>query len=612
MHLPIHRRLSRRLQDASPDESNQSSTQQAKAARVGARKLPRFLPTVLICLLATTVRGVETKPADYVFTNGTVYTMDASAPEAQAVAVTGKEISYVGSEQGAEAYVGKNTRVIDLKGKTLMPGFVESHIHPTLALFAGGADLQSDSLDEVLARLKAWADANPDAKLIQGFGWRYTLFPTTGPTKEVLDKLFPDKPVMLIAIDVHSVWVNSKALEMAGIDANTPDPAPGVSFFQRDPKTNEPTGWVVETLAEQQVLAKLNPPTPEAVMSATGEFLKKFAAAGITALWDAGIATIPTEAGLKGYQQMEKEGKLPVRIVGSYLWNNPEVSDPVERVLELQKKFDSELVQVRTLKIMLDGGEAQHTAVMLQPYADRPGFLGEFALDPKLVNPAVMKAQAKGVDTHAHCYGDATVRAYLDAVEQARKAHPDSPSRHTSSHNIFVSDADVPRFAELDVTMQSSAQWATPDPTIKRTTEIVGEDVSLKEFFRHNSVLKSGGRLALGSDWPAAGYVSTYRPLDAIQVAVTRAILPQYGKDQFAAVLPPEDERITLDQALKASTLDAAYVLGLEDKIGSLKVGKLADLIVLEKDLHTIPSSEISTTKVKLTMMNGKITHQAQ
>jgi len=231
-------------------------------------------------------------------------------------------------------------------------------------------------------------------------------------------------------------------------------------------------------------------------------------------------------------------------------------------------------------------------------------------LDRKLVNAAVLKAQANGIDTHAHCYGDATTRAYLDAVEQARKAYPNSPSRHAAAHAIFVSDQDISRFAKLNVTMQSSAQWATPDPTIKRTAEIVGEDVAFREFFRANSVLKAGGRLALGSDWPAAGYVSTYKPLDAIQVAMTRAILPQYGKDQFTPVLPPENERITLDQALKAYTIDAAYVLGMEDQIGSLKVGKLADIVIIGKDLHKIAPKDISTTKIDLTMMNGKITHR--
>ena len=142
----------------------------------------------------------------------------------------------------------------------LLPGFVDSHIHPTLAMFAGGADLQYDSLGEVLASVKKWADAHPDAKVIRGFGWRYTLFPTTGPTKADLDKLFPDRPVLLFAIDVHSAWVNSKALELAGVNANTPDPVPGFSYFQRDPKTGEPTGWVVETASGASRAGQAEPP----------------------------------------------------------------------------------------------------------------------------------------------------------------------------------------------------------------------------------------------------------------------------------------------------------------------------------------------------------------
>ena len=554
--------------------------------------------------------AIGAERASYVFKNGAIYTMNGKNPKAQAIAIKEKHIIYVGNNDGVGAYTGDKTQVTDLQGQMLLPGFVESHIHPTLAILTGGANLQSDSLADVLAAVKSWGDAHPNAKLIRGFGWRYTLFPTTGPTKADLDKLFPDRPVLLVAIDLHSVWVNSKALELAGVNAKTPDPVPGVSYYQRDPKTNEPTGWVVETLAEQDVLAKLDPPTPEAVIAAMTEELPKFAAAGITAAFDAGIAIIPTERGLEAYQQLEKENNLPLRIVGSFYWNSSVVTDPVASVLALHKKFHSELVQVRTLKIMLDGGEAQHTAVMLQPYADRPGFHGDFQVDRKLVNAAVLKAQANGVDTHAHCYGDGALRAYFDAVELARKAYPNSPSRHTASHVIFLADKDVSRFGKLNITMQTSAQWAMPDPTIQRSAEIVGKDLAFREFFRMNSVLKAGGRVAFGTDWPAAGYVSSYRPLDAIQVAITRAILPQYGKVQFRPVLPPEGERITLDQALKASTLDAAYVLRLEDRAGSLETGKLADIVVLEKDLHKVAPSKISTTKVKLTMMNGRITYR--
>ncbi len=479
---------------------------------------PSFVGLCLISLLFSPC-AFAVPPADYVFTNGAIYTLEAKAPKAQAVAITGKKLSYVGTDRGSEAYIGKNTKVIDLKGKMLIPGFVESHIHPTLAILTAGADLQAGKLEEVLQRVKAWADAHPEAKVIRGFGWRYNLFSTTGPSKEILDRVFPDRPVLLVGIDGHSAWVNSKALEVAGIDAKWPDPAPGISFYQRDPKTNEPTGWVVEGPAEQEILSKLDPVGPQAVMAAVENEIPQFAASGITSVFDAGMAIIPTELGLSGYQALEKKGKLPVRIVGSFYWNTPTIPNPVEKTLALRKKFHSELVQVKALKITFDGGEAQHTAVMLQPYADTPGFLGDYAIDKKLVAAAILKAQANNLDTHCHCYGDATTRAYLDAVEAARKAYPNSRSRHTAAHVLFLADQDVARFAQLDVTLQSSAQWAMPDPTIQRTAEIVGQEIAFKEFFRHASVIKAGGRVALGTDWPAAGYVSTYRPLDAIQVA---------------------------------------------------------------------------------------------
>jgi predicted amidohydrolase YtcJ len=575
-------------------------------------KFAIYIAFSTLLLGITAASSLAADKADYVFKNGSVYTIDSKNPTAQAVAVTGKYITYVGTNDGVRPFVGDKTKVMDLKGQMLLPGFVESHSHPTLAMFAGGADLQFDTVEEVLAAVKKWADTHPDAKVIRGFGWRYSLFPTTGPTKGELDKMFPDRPVFLMAIDVHSGWVNSKTLELAGVNAKTPDPVPGFSFYQRDPKTGEATGWLVEGPAEQAVLFKLQPPTEDAVIAAMTERLPDFSAAGITAVFDAGIVTMPTESGFDAFQKLEKENKLPVRVVGSYYWNNPDVKDPVALVLPLRDKYHSELVQAKTLKVSFDGGESQHTAVMLQPYFDRPGFHGEYLLDPKLVEAAVVKAQQNGVDTHCHCYGDAANRKYLDIVAEAERQYPNSPSRHTIAHGTFLTDEDVPRFAKLNVTLQASTNWFDPNPTMQLMTEILGKDLVFTEYGRINSVLKAGGRLALGTDWPAAGYVSTYRPLDLIQVALTRAILPQYGKMQIMPVLPPLDERITLDQALRAYTLDSAYVLDLEKQIGSLEVGKLADIVVLENDLHKIPASDISTTKVKMTMMNGNLTYKAQ
>jgi predicted amidohydrolase YtcJ len=571
-----------------------------------------LLSLYLLLVLGLAASAIAADQADYVFKNGAIYTIDSKNPTAQAIAISGKYIIYVGTDEGVAQFVGDKTQVIDLKGQMLLPGFVESHSHPTLALAVEGADLQFDSMEEVLAAVKKWADAHPDAKVIRGFGWRYSLFPTTGPTKAELDKMFPDRPVFLMAIDVHSGWVNSKTLELAGVNAKTPDPVPGFSFYQRDAKTGEPTGWLVEGPAEQAVLFKLQPPSEDAVISAMTERLPDFSAAGITAVFDAGIVTMPTESAFDAYQKLEKENKLPVRVVGSYYWNNPNLKDPVALLLPLRDKYHSELVQAKTLKVSFDGGESQHTAVMLKPYFDRPGFHGDYLLDPKLVEAAVLKAQQNGVDTHCHCYGDAANRKYLDIVAEAERQYPNSPSRHTIAHATFLTDEDVPRFAKLNVTMQASTNWFDPNPTMQLMTEILGKDLVFAEYGRINSVLKAGGRLALGTDWPASGYVSTYRPLDLIQVAITRAILPQYGKKQIMPVLPPLDERITLDQALKAYTLDSAYVLDLEKQIGSLEVGKLADIVVLEKDLYKIPASDISTTKVKLTMMNGKVTYSTQ
>jgi predicted amidohydrolase YtcJ len=565
-----------------------------------------------VVVTALTVSVIAAEKADYVFKNGAIYTIDAKNPTAQAVAVKGKVITYVGTNDGVKPFVGDKTQVIDLKGQMLLPGFVESHIHPTMALVAEGADLQFDSLDQVLDSVKRWADANPNAKVIRGFGWRYTLFPTTGPTKEVLDKVFPDRPVFLFAIDGHSGWVNSKALELAGITGKTPDPVPGFSFYARKPKTNELTGWVVEGPAEQAVFFTLQPPSADLAITAMAEMLPKFSAAGITAAFDAGISTIPTESGLDGYQTLEKNNKLPIRVVASYYWNNPATEDPSGIALKLRDKYHSELVQFRALKVNADGGEAQHTAVMLKPYYDRPGFYGDYLLDPKIMESAVLKAQQNGLDTHCHCYGDAAIRTYLDIVAKAEKLYPNSPSRHTIAHSLLITDQDVPRFKELNVTMQTSPQWVTPDPYSEMVVKILGSEVVNTEWARMNSVSKAGGRLAFGTDWPAAGYFSSYKPLDAIQVALTRAILPQYGEKQFTAIMPPANERITLDQALKAYTLDAAYVLDMEKQIGSLETGKLADIVVLEKDLYKIPPSDISTTKVKMTMMNGNVTYKSQ
>ena len=564
-----------------------------------------------LCITAPVNAAADNNYADYVFTHGKVYTMNPAEPWQQAVAVKGNKIIYVGDDMHIAKFIGKATKEINLQGKMLLPGFVESHIHPTAATITLGADLQSDSLEEVLRNVKEWSDLHPDARLVSGFGWRYNLFDKNGPSKQDLDAIIPDRPVYLIAIDGHSAWVNSKALELANINASTPDPEYPFSYFKRDEKTGEPTGWLVEVPAEMLVKNKLDPTTPATVFNDLKQQMPLFSEAGITAVFDAGINIVSTEEGLDIYQKLEKEAKLPLRVVASYYWNNPQFADPVGKVLDLKAKYNSELVQVKALKINIDGGDYQQTTVMMKPYASRPGYHGDYLLNPTLISAAVMKAQAIGMDTHSHAIGDAAIKAHIDAVELARKAYPNSKSRHTISHAQYMTDEEVARLAKLDMIAQFSAQWAVPDPGVKASVDIIGTDVAYKEYIRIASVIKAGGRVAFGTDWPAANYTSTYKPLDAIQSAVTRAMLPQYAKSQFLPQMPPVDEVISLAEALKASTLAAAYVLGLEDKIGSVEVGKLADLVVLEKNLFDVPNEEIAGTKILLTMFNGKVVFES-
>ena len=543
--------------------------------------------------------------ADIVFKNGPVYTVDSGNPWARAVAVKGKRIVFVGDEARVEPFVGPQTRVVDLAGKMLLPGFVEGHVHPLVgATLTRGADLQFETREEILDALKAYREKVGKADLIRGFGWRYFAFPATGPRKEDLDALWPDVPVILLAIDAHSAWVNSQALAVAGVTKDTKDPLPGFSTFERDPATGEPTGYIVEVPAIIRVNNAVEPFGSDYVAESLAEWLPKAAGAGITAVFDAGMQIIPDTEGFAIYSDLEREGKLPFRVVGSYYHNNPEI-DPIPEIKALQREFQSELVKASVLKLNIDGGDAQRTAAFLAPYADAPETSGDTLLPPDLFADIIKRADRDGVDIHIHSYGDRATRLSLDAFEAAIKANPPRDRRNAIAHNFLVDPLDAPRFAELGIVGQFSAQWAVPDTSQAVTRTRLGLPRA-DELYRMGSILRHGGMLSLGTDWPAAGYTSTYRPLDAIEVATTRR---EFDKPQ-GPQLPPVDEVIPLEAALKAATMGPAWQLGMDHEVGSIEVGKLADLVVLEKNLFEVAPQDIHRTKVLMTVMNGKVTHE--
>jgi predicted amidohydrolase YtcJ len=551
--------------------------------------------------------GAQTANADFVFHNGRVYTVTEAAPWAEAVAVTGNAISYVGDEAGAMALAGPDTQVIDLGGKLLMPGFVEGHIHPFLGAFlTSGVDLQLPTRADALAAIEKYAAAHPVGP-VRGFGWRVDMFGPDGPTAADLDEVLPDRPAFFFAIDGHSIWVNTKALEMAGINRDTPDPIPGFSFYARDAQGN-PTGYVLEVVAELNIVNAIEPISVDNMATLLTSWTPKASRAGITSVFDAGVPPIGDDQAeiLSLYTAAEKRGELPFRVVASYSVKNPPVDDAVARLTEAQKRVSSELVRTSVLKIVGDGTQGGYTAWLLEPYADKPDSIGSSPFTVEQWHQLIGAADAAGFDVHAHACGERTARVALDAIEGAISANPPRDRRHTVAHLVYVDDADGRRFGELGVIAQFSANWLSADPDTIMSMGARYGTPRKDLLYRPQQVLKSGGRISLGTDWPAAGYFSTYKPLDAIQIGVTRQLIGEPD----AEVLPPVDQRLTVAEAVHANTLGAAYQLRLDDKVGSVEQGKLADLIVLDRNIFDIDPHEIHGATVTMTMMNGKIRHQ--
>ncbi len=545
------------------------------------------------------------EPADFVFTNGKVYTVNEAQPWAEAVAVRGNEIVYVGDDAGAAAFVGEATESIDLAGKMVLPGFIDGHIHGTGGgLLAVGPDLLTDDKEEILRRVRAEAEANPDAEVILGWAWRPNPFPDTGPRKEDLDAIDSERPIYLWGIDGHSAWVNSKALEVAGVDKDFPDTQPPFSYYQRD-EDGTPTGWVVELPAQIEVLGKLRDLSPAGVEGGVRDWMPRYAAAGITGFFDAGIQGMSFDEGYSMYQNLESAGVLTARVYGSLYWNNPEV-DPLPELRQLRADFNSELVKVLKLKINVDGSEEKHNAVYVEPYSDRDGFYGEPIIPADVLNRVIAEADADGIDLLCHCWGDGATRLILDAVEAAIAANPDRARRHVISHTSLVHPDDVPRFAELGVIGDFQTSWATLDPiTEGLAVERMGTE-RRDRYYAIKELLDAGAHVSISSDWPVAGYAPTHEPLVTIEVAVTRqAVVPPVREP-----LGGEGARLSVEEAIRAHTLGQAYGLGVEDQLGSIEVGKTADLVVLEESLFDVDMHDIGETAVHLTMMNGKVTHR--
>jgi predicted amidohydrolase YtcJ len=566
----------------------------------------RFLCIGSGLIVLTACMGLDRgKAADFLFHSGHIYAVIGDAPRADAVAVTDDRISFVGSRSDAESLIGPDTRIIDLDGKMLMPGLIDSHSH----IFAGSFSSQrvnlslADTMDKFSEALLVLLDENPGDGVVYARGWQNHLFPPDGPRKEMLDAVFGDRPVVLGSVDGHSTWFSSKAFEIAGVDADTQDPEAGVSFFERDKTTGEPLGTAREgagNIVSNEILNfdRLS------YKRALERWLPEAAAAGLTTVFDAGASAPTEEDAYQTLAELEQEGKLTLRVFGSVGYQFGD-DQPESRLLDLKERFTGAYYRPYAVKLYADGVPEAHTAFLLTPYLDRPGSTGEPMIPADRMAELITSAFEQDVPVHVHAIGDGAIRLTLDAIELARNTTGKHEVGAAIAHMDFVQPADMPRFAELGVVAQTSIQWAAQDPSYENIGAFVGMQ-RMHDAYPVKSLIEAGALQTFGADWPAAAYFATYRPLDLLEVAVTRQL-----PGEIEMPVRNRNERLELSDAIAGMTIRAAIQLEADGEIGSIEVGKKADLIVLDRNLFEIPAHEIHDVRILMTLMDGRIVHEA-
>ncbi|MFD6360929.1 amidohydrolase [Streptomyces roseolus] len=541
--------------------------------------------------------------ADLVFTGGPVLTLDPARSRATSLAVTGDRITAVGHDEVREL-IGPGTEVVDLAGRLLMPGFQDAHIHAV----GGGVELAACDLTgsvdvaEYLARIRAYAEAHPDREWVTGGGWSMESFVGGLPTRQLLDSVVPDRPVLLSNRDHHGAWANTRALELAGLTAGTPDPADGRIEREAD---GTPSGMLQE--GATGLVSRLVPEsTAEDRLAGLLRAQRLLHSLGVTGWQDALLGAFngmpdPSDA----YLTAAEDGSLTARVTGALWWDRERGAEQIAELVDRRRRLTSGLFRAGSVKIMQDGIAENFTAAMTSPYLDgcgcATGNTGLSFVDPGALRGYVTELDALDFQVHFHALGDRAVREALDAVEAAVAANGRRGNRHHLAHLQVVHPGDVPRFAALGAIANIQPLWAAHEPQMDELTiPFLGEERAAWQY-PFGSLLRSGATLAAGSDWP----VSSPNPLEGVHVAVNR----RAPESPDGRVFYPE-ERIDLLSALTAYTAGAAHVNGHDDA-GSLVAGHLADLVVLDRDVLTAPADEIAEARVERTYVGGRLVYGA-
>ena len=561
--------------------------------------------------LSSALRGprlvfADQERATLVVRGGSVYTARKDGARAEAIAVSGNRILAVGSRTTIDGYIGPFTRVIDVRGGIVLPGFIDTHTHFVWGSLARTRVALGDAVDthEVEHRLAAYARSHPHEPWILGGDWVYDTFPASGPTKALLDRVIPDRPVALDSFDGHSMWLNSKALALAGITRKTQDITKNgrvVGIIVRDPASGEPTG-VLKEVAQNLALAVIPKPSREKMLGLLH--------GGMVAANGLGVTSVINASGdldeMALYDTLRTRRQLMVRTTTSYsnINGTPHTmsSGELNDFEEARRRYKGDWVRAGIVKFFMDGVVEGHTAALLEPYANQPGNRGRAYYPQGKYDAFLAEVDRRGFAVITHAIGDAAVREALDGYEYAVRVNGPRDRRWRVEHIEVCDRHDVPRFGKLGVIASMQPyHWCCHDST--------GNDAWARnlghgrwdEGFQWRDILAGGATMIHGSDWP----VVTIDPLIGVYSALTREDLS--GK-------PPggwfPHQRLQLPDILAGYTRNAAYASFMEDRLGTLEPGKLADLVLLEHDLARVPAAEVLHTQVLATVLDGKVVYE--
>lgn len=596
-----------------------------------AKLLALFLTFTLVVTLSAC--GGEKEPSNIIIKNGAIHTVDSDNSEAEAMVIKGGVIEFIGSEKKAMEYEDGDSKVIDAGGGTVMPGGIDSHMHPAMSAiqYCYNISLQDVfSHKAYLKTIETFIEEHPDLEVYTGGGFMRSLYDSVGPRKEDLDKICDDKPIILTSADGHSTWVNSKALEMAGITKDTKDPKNGV--IQHDPKTGEPSGLLQEQAGA--LVSNLKPVYTKDEYKESMRWLQEWLnERGITTIYDAGI-TIDNKDCYMAYEEMAEDGELTIRIRGA--WKLPDKGDikkleaQVDKAIELSNGFETDYFQVNSFKFFADQVLEEGTAYIDGEYSEEyGGGRGMKVWDDEDMAQIFTKVDKEGYQIHVHQIGNAAATYTLDALEKAVKANGERDSRHSFAHVQYVSDENIKRMADLGMNAIIAPYWAVRDDYYYDIyIPAVGQEAA-DNMYPEQSFVDAGVNVAIHSDFfvtePDLGWLyysavtrtlpqkifdMWYEGLDGYIRSTDPNTIVKDG-EYLIGPLKPYDEAMTLDEIVKASTYGGAYTNFMEDEVGSLEVGKKADVIILDRNIFKVDIEKVAGLAIETTIFDGKVVYEA-